>query len=257
MKNVIISQLYELRKNRTVFLFCFGVLILCIAICWMVTGWTETSKISETVADNGLQVISMFVRTSILIITGCICAGDFPDKTINHEITSGTLRKDAFFGRAVLAIVLSEIIAIVTILLCLAIMSALYGWGDTVTLDSALKRVFLLVFPYFKYSCFAVMISFIVKQPYAAFLFVILATIVYTSVIRGSEIVVYLLSDVTAAKICTYNSYATYGLETEVRMIYDQSIDTDLIAGAVIASLIIGALYLIIGYHYYNKDDLN
>ena len=257
MKKIILSQLYELKKNRVVFMFCFGVLIICTTLLFMTNQWTETQTISETIASYGLYMLSVFARASIMVISGFICAGDFPDRTIYNEISSGTLRREAFGGRALLAASVSVITAIATLLLPIAAGSLIFGWGDTVTVGSALKRVFLLSLPYFKLSCFAIMISFIFKQPYAAFLAVILVGFSGAFSQKFSSAAIYLVSDFNAGKLCAYSNYTTYGLNTEARFVYDQSVDPKLILMTVVFSLVGGALYLLIGYHYFKKDDLN
>lgn len=258
MGKVIRSQLFELKKSRVLYIFGVGVLVIGLAISWMCIEWTETKTVSEYIAAmNGLTMSSLFVIVLIAVITGSVCAGDFPDKTINHEITSGTLRKDSFFGRAVIAIAVSTISAILIITADITIMTLIYGWGDTVTLGSAVKRISLLVFPCFKFSCFCVLLSFIIKQPYAPVLASILINIVTALISHLPKIMIFIMSYLNAGKICVYNNYCTYGLNTDPWFIYDESIDPKLLAGTIVASVLLGVAYLLFGYHYFRKDDLN
>lgn len=257
MGKVIRSQLFELRKNRVIFIFAFGVLVICLATGWMLIEWTETKTVSEYIAQNGLQITSMFMKALIMVVTGFICAGDFPDKTINHEITSGTLRRDSFFGRAVLAIAAAVISAILILLLVTFILTQIYGWGDVVTVGSAMKRVALLIFPYFKLSCFGVLLSFIIKQPYAPLLVGMLVTFLTSIVNHATGAMTYIISEFSAGKICTYDYYMTYGLNSDAWYIYDESIDPHMITGLIAVSVLLGTAYLIISYHFFRKDDLN
>ena len=40
-------------------------------------------------------------------------------------------------------------------------------------------------------------------------------------------------------------------------MVYDAALPAGVVAGTVLASVLIGGLYLILGYLYFEKDDLN
>ena len=55
-----------------------------------------------------------------------------------------------------------------------------------------------------------------------------------------------------------FTSWSTYTLvgEKEI-MVYDAALSTGDVAGTVLASVLIGGLFLILGYLYFEKDDLN
>ncbi len=257
VKNVILSQLYGLRKNRTVFLCCIGAVAIFTAMLVMTTEWTGTRTASESVASGGLGMMTLITGPLTAIITGIICADDFTDKTINHELTSGKMRMQSFFGRAVLAVTISVITTITALLVSLFIAIKIYGWGDTVTLDSAIIRIFLTFIPFFKLSCFGVMVAFILKQPYGVVLVFIGIKMMIGIMSMKSTSSMLMISEVNAGKLCMYENYITYGLNTDARFIYDQSCDPELILKSAVIALVMSAVYIIIGYHFYKNDDLN
>lgn len=257
VKNVILSQLYGLRKNRTVFLCCIGEVAICTAMLLMTTEWTGTRTASESVASGGLGMMTLIIGPLIAIITGIICADDFTDKTINHELISGKMRMQSFFGRAVLAVTISVITTITALFVSLFIAIKIYGWGETVTLDSAIIRILLTFIPFFKLSCFGVMVAFILKQPYGVVLVFIGIKMMLGIMSMKSTSSILMISEANAGKLCMYENYITYGLNTDARFIYDQSCDPELILKSVVIALVMSAVYIIIGYHFYKNDDLN
>ena len=56
-----------------------------------------------------------------------------------------------------------------------------------------------------------------------------------------------------------YHYYSTYGLNNKEMewMIFENELASDLLVRSVCISLIMGIAYIIIGYHYHHKDDLN
>ncbi|MBR5723320.1 MAG: hypothetical protein IKX57_06785, partial [Oscillospiraceae bacterium] len=58
-------------------------------------------------------------------------------------------------------------------------------------------------------------------------------------------------------KLCTFDSWYVYGCaDLKMHYIYYPELSGSLIAGVVIVSLIMTAVYLLLGYHFFHTDDL-
>ena len=256
MKNVIMSQLYEIRKSRLFFIVISGIMLLCLVMCLIDYDEFGTSGILVYVSS----LIALFAAFCPCFVTGFICAGDFPDKTINHEVTSGRLRKQVFFGRTILAIVFSVLIGVGIMFFVLAVSTALFSWGEIIPLRSYVLRSLLLAFPLFKLSCFYVMMSFIIKKP-AVINCIGIALYMLFSIISqyasGSISGIHVFSIFVMMKLMNYDFYSTYGLQNDMDMVFDHTIDTSFVEFTVISSILIGIAYILIGYHFYDRDDLD
>jgi ABC-type transport system involved in multi-copper enzyme maturation permease subunit len=265
MKNVIKAQLYQLRKNRTLILGVVGINVICLtfAIMFALNNNIEYIEISgSSFAANLMSVTGTFATFIPPVIASMVCAGDFPDRTASNEISSGTVRKDAYFGRALLSIMLSMLLSLFTVAFPIIVISAVYGWGDTVPLWSVNERLLAALLPIFKSTCFCVMISFIIKKPAAIILaYAFLGKAILSSLVElGSRrLTDGLYSSFDIMNLLQYKSYMTYGLNDDkyVWQVYTNTLDGNMVAKIALWSVLMGIAFLYAGYYYHKKDDLN
>ena len=263
MKNITKAQLYQFVKSREVLLIILGVNIICTAIALMFSMENSVAFIGNTgsaYAANSMSITVTFIYMLPSVICGKICADDFQDKTINYEAASGSLRWQSYFGRAIPSLILSLILCLITIGLPLVIVTAMHSWGDLVTPSSAIIRIFTVLLPIFRVSCFNIMMSFIIKKDKFVVVISCIGS-VFASFISGmSRKITYgMFSQVDIMKLLNYKYYTTYGLNDEKNVwgIYDSTIDISALTQISVVSLIVGIIYICVGYFYHKHDDLN
>lgn len=149
MKNLINAQLYQLKKNRIL-------ILIFLALCIMQVSGSAGEMAYQNwelsaggyLAANGLSILSPVILI-VTLVTAEVCGADFMDKTGNYELMAGYRRKDIFFSRTILSVLLS-LPAMYLLLLVWAVAAiALGGWGNELFPEAVLVRMVLLIFPYF------------------------------------------------------------------------------------------------------------
>lgn len=273
MINVMKAQIYQLKKNRLLFLIFLGVNAIVFAIgAMMILPMAKTNYSGDEYVMNvqASYFVALFWSMGAALVqlipaaaAGMICAGDFKDKTSNYEIMSGRLRLESYAGRVVLSLIVSMILSTLTLIITPIILTAMVGWGDTVTIRSVVIRVLASMFPIFKMTCFCCMLSFIIKKPAIVMTISFAGTIVASYIINTTGSVndssLTIFAPYNLGNILMYHYYLTYGLNNKEMewMIFENELASDLLVRSVCISLIMGIAYIIIGYHYHHKDDLN
>ena len=141
-----------------------------------------------------------------------------------------------------------------------------YGWGNTIPLSNALLRLLLTLLPLLRMSALAVMVTFISKHRTPV---VMLAMLICSFTIMPLDSVnlplisdlvknPFILSAVNYSNLMTVDSWYVYGCaEFKMHYIYYPELSGTLIAGTVIVSLVMTAVYLLLGYHFFHVDDMN
>lgn len=259
MKNIIRSQLYQLRKERLVWIIYVGLLLMPIANIFLqgelvLEGNYPTQAM---LAENGAFFILqplMFLFT----LVGFVCSGDFPDKTSNYELMIGHKRIEVYFGRVIPCLIVGVIGFAVMASLPLVVNTVMHGWGTKLDVGEIVLRYTLLIFPVIRILCTAVFFAFIAKNPY-----IVMAAGYFVFMIGGSSATMLnlgtspILGITNMNMLCIFDSWYTYGLDGKMNYIYEASLSAGQIAGTIIVSLITSALFLYLGYVYFRKDDLN
>ena len=100
------------------------------------------------------------------------------------------------------------------------------------------------------------MIAYFIKRPGIAFLadYMIFAV---ASLIKGADDdsgVLTVFS--TVGTLMRYKEWHIFGLESGVEMVYTPMPEAGFIIRCILISLVVGALYLVIGYNFFHSDDL-
>lgn len=268
MKHIIKAQLYQLRKSQIIYIVFLLLLFMECTIMFgesdfMVTMGRATESLIVTgdyIANNGAEMVSVAIIFA-LIFTAEVCGADFIDKTTNYELMSGHERKDVYFGRAVLSIIGGTIGTMLIIAFPIIVGCIAGEWGDSIAFGDVLLRYLLSVFPVIRMVCEFVFLTYLVKNAYivmAAGVFVgLYGPVIYAVALDGTASFLGLTS---LAKLYDYEStaWSTFTLVGEKTItIYDGALSASEIVPVILASVIIGGIFLIIGYWYYKKDDLN
>jgi ABC-type transport system involved in multi-copper enzyme maturation permease subunit len=258
MWNVIKSQIYQLKKDRLVWVVFAALLFLEYT---SMTGEMDYSNLDEAclyVAGNASNVVFMCMLF-LGILVGRIGGGDFADKTVNYELMSGHTRKEIYFGRAVLCLVFG--ILLVLLISAFPIVAAVlqYGWGSGLSLSGVIIRWLLLCFPIFRIICELLMINFIFKNPYitmaCGFFFYTVGEML-TELLAAHE--TNLLGIFTIKKLCSFESWSSYRIADSRELTrYEAALSAGDAAAIILQSLWWGMVMLMVGYLFFKKDDIN
>ncbi len=257
MKNLIKAQLYQLKKNRIL-------ILIFLALCIMQVSGSAGEMAYQNwelsaggyLAANGLSVLSPVILI-VTLVTAEVCGADFMDKTGNYELMAGYRRKDIFFSRTVLSVLLSLPAMFLLLLVWAVAAIALGGWGTELSTEAVLARMVLLIFPIFRLVCEFVFLSYVIKNQYIVMgcgLFLFMGN----AVLSIPEHVRMFSSIGSIHELVNFSSWATFRLvdEKEIR-IYESAISSFDVLGIAVISVLAGVLFLWLGYQFYKKDDLH
>ena len=221
---------------------------------------TATEIIPETVPL--IMSLAMFGTTFVASI---IAGDDFLDKTINNELIAGRRRYTSYFGRAIPVMIAGPLISIALCTLPYVIYGAVNGFGDTLPVGNLILRVAVGIFPLIRLSAFCVMVLFLFRNPIGAVMtnmampMMGMMTVVGGSsfpFLKASSEKLWLVSPINFVSLGKIESWYTYDLELETYYTYSTAIPASDIVLTIISSVVMTAVYLIIGYHYFHVDDL-
>ena len=212
-----------------------------------------------------LMALGMFGATCLTIM---VAGDDFTDKTINHELSAGRRRYISYFGRAIPSLIAAPLCATALYVLPYVIYGIAFGWGDTLPTGDLVLRAVLGLFPLIRVTAFCVMILFLFKNPIAAYMTTMGAPMLGMAVLQmgatslpflkiAAESKHWLLSPIDFTHLGEFSSWDTYNLNMEQFYTYDTSLDPTGAALTVIVSVMMTAVYLLIGYHFFHVDDMN
>lgn len=259
MRQIMKAQLYQLKRNKLNYvIFVVLAFMQCTTLMGEIGFSSKTVTAGTYVAENGGYVMSVALIFG-LMFTGIICGEDFIDKTVNYELMSGHLRRELFFGRAVLSLLIGTAGTIILNIVPIAAAWIMSGWGDEVSAPEVFLRYMLSVLPVLRLICEFVFISYIVKNSYIVMALGFVASMAgnaWIELLEAGNLI--FLGTGNLHMLLDFTSWGTYTLAGEKEiMVYDAALPAGDVAGTVLASVLIGGLFLILGYLYFEKDDLN
>lgn len=262
LKQIIKAQLYQISRGRLQYVILFITLFL--QIIWMLG---ETNLGSGTISGSFI-VVSDYIASGFLdpallsllfafVFTAEVCGGDFMNKTANYEIMSGHGRKEVYYGRAVLSLAVGTIGALVITAFPMLVGCMLGEWGDTVSVGDVMLRYGLSIFPIIRMICEFIFLSYVIKNPYIVM--ALGGILVFGgSLLPNTDGTACFLGLSSLAKLYHFNSWNTYALVGDKELkFYDSVLNLGEIVPIIVASLLFGGLFLLMGYEFFKKDDLN
>lgn len=218
----------------------------------------QSLSAGKYLADNGAAVLLTAIMFGICF-TGYICGMDFTDRTTNYELMSGHTRGQVYFSRAVLSIIGGTLGTLLVILAPVIFGSAAYGWGSEITVKDTLIRLILVSIVIMRIICEFVFFTYVLKTPYFTMGFAYLIFMLGVAMQMFSKKNSVFLGITSLNRLAEFESWMTYTLDDTVNVIkvYDAALSGGDIAGIMLSSICIGALFLWLGYRFFSKDDLN
>ena len=181
------------------------------------------------------------------------------DKTTNYELLMGHLRKDVYVGRALLSMLVGMTGSIILIIIPIGWLCIMDGWGNEMDLGKALLRLLLCLFPIGRIICEFIFLTYIVKNPYPVMIAGTLVSVYSVGIIpmfTTGDIGVLGLGNLS--QLMNFTAWRTFALVGEKEItIYDASIAAGDVIRTILLSVVIGGLFLGLGYVFFKKDDLN
>jgi hypothetical protein len=260
MKNVIKSQLYQLRKDKLVYIIFFVVLIMQFTMAFGEAdfGVGQDFTGGKFVAEVGKDIVAAAL-IFIIAVVGEICGADFLDKTSNYEVMSGHRRHEVYMSRAILSLLYGTVGGIIIITAPVVWISVMGGWGNEISVSGYVLRTVLLVFPIMRIICEFVFFTYLIKNPYITMV-VGLCTSFAGSLLmelpQGTSVVLGITNMNLLYDFPAWSTYSVVHPET-IYTIYDAAVATSDMVATIVVSVVVGTVFLILGYVYYEKDDLN
>lgn len=259
MKCIIRSQLYQLCKERMIWIVFVGVMLvpfLNILVEGVINceGNYPTQVYLYDMSFMSIVVSLIFIFT----FAGFVCCGDFLDKTSNYEIMTGHKRTEVYFGRVIPCLSVGVICFMIIVLAPIITNTVLHGWGTKLDVGQIVLRYVLLLFPVIRIFCTAIFIAFVVKNPY-----IVMGAGYIAFNIGGLSLGLFkeakslFLGITNLNMLCVFESWSTYGLEGNENYIYDASLSAGQIFGTIVVSLVASVVFLYLGYVFFHTDDLN
>ena len=259
IRGIMKSQMYQLVRSRNLKAVLLGVLAMTVFF-----GASDCIAEGKGTTACGffimmLPMVLNIVNFMIAIITGMVCADDFTDKTANYELTSGRLRSESFAARTIVSVVFSVLASLFMVAALLVTCLLLYPRGYELTNAAIAQRVLLLIPVFIRFSCFYVLISYIVKKPIAVvgICYAIICVLgIILGMTGGGETNRMLTAFGSFQLVCHFEEWHTYGLNTDAYYVYEQFVGSGTAAALVVVSLAVSAVYLLLGYSYFHRDDI-
>ncbi|MBQ8567584.1 MAG: hypothetical protein IJ446_00010 [Oscillospiraceae bacterium] len=260
MKNIIRSQLFQLKKETLIWISLTAVsvmsLLTILTVISMKPGQEFVCTGSEYFA-MGIGFSYSFPMIFLSIMSSTVCCSDFTDKTTNYELMSGHLRKDSYFGRAVVCIGLGIIGSAIIISLPVIVSTIVFGWGDKLKVSDVVMRILLMLLPYARFCCEMICIAFILKNQYIVMGFGMMLSMVSIGLPTFLENSGSAITSITNLyQLSLTDIWSTFGLY-EANWLAELTASSELVISTILCSAGFSAAALYLGYMFFNSDDIH
>lgn len=256
MRNIYKSQKYQFFRDVKMYLFIFAVIAVMIF-----TYIQEMNYYSKDMLCGSLIFINSHVTASnifffIIIFAPYMMGKDLSNKTMLSELSSGNLRRNVFWARALLTIRNTLFCSIVFLFLPGAIATIVYGYGSYILFSTYLFRVLIYVCAIFKTICemiLAVMVTKKISESIAVgvFLYMIGLFPQLFNIIKNP-----LLLDYTAGNIFEFTLWISHHLHS-VDYLYTSVLPTNDGIIKIVYTLAIGIMCLIVAQRIFEVTDVD
>lgn len=258
MKQIVKSQIYELKSSRILYLILIILSFLQISLWWGEYSLETSKPLCDYIAQNGGIFVPIALAFGICF-TGFAFCNDFLDKTVNYEILNGHRRKDVYFSRAIISIIGGTAGTILILMIPLFVLQLFVPFGTGISNSELVVRLLIAVFPIARIICEIAFLAIIIRNPYvimaAGFAIALLGGEIVDSFVGNGYAFLGLSS---LSRIFSFAEWSTYTLSGKDGMIliFESSLQASEIAAIIGSSILFGSIFLILGYLFFKKDDL-
>lgn len=265
MYNLIKAQNYQLWRDNYIIYVLIGIIGMTVLNLVMniqsITSASETLNGGTFTAMGGTAYSVIYIFIS-LGFTARICGWDFIDKTLNYELLAGHTRREVFWSRALLSLVWVFAFSVALTFLPIGGVAVFTGWGDNMSLAGALMRFGLSFLILLRMTCGYILLSFALKNCYIVlFVGYIAMMIPAFAVMMINEFtkieITYQLSFPALLTVLDFSNYKLGYVDGEDIVQFITDVEPEFIIGTVVMSLVLSAVYLLLGYTIFRKSDVH
>ena len=262
MLNIIKSIRYYLHRNILTWGYVIIVLtVYVIAVAMDLAGtsvdeYTGAYAFRLMVERNGL-----FIMIVAILFVPLICANDFPDKFINYELLGGYKKKHSYYARAFYSYVLVYTWFIISCIIPMIIGCLMNGYQST---DLQVNDLFILLLwgfvMVFRFVSFVIFLSFLFENIVASCVVVYFLEVltmfpcmILGEIFEGMKKTYILSSAATYEKVMLPSDMVPSFVDGKDVYLPIYNFSENL--GAVVGSLVLGAVLLTAGYLVFKSRD--
>lgn len=202
----------------------------------------------------------IFMMLSLIIVTR-IMGWDMNDKTMNYELLSGHSRAQVFFGRFIMSLAWTIIASVIVAAIPTALFTVINGWGHSLKTGDFAVRFAAFLFPCIRWICEVGLITILVKNSNVG---MVIGFLMLEGSVIVSEVFKELLDVKLDALFACPNLLALAEISNsrqqligdEMITVYDGTVNMPLLNSTIIVSLAAGAVFTLIGYMIFRKNDM-
>lgn len=264
MFNLIKAQNYQLKRDN----FMIYVILFSLAYTALITyfGINEGIKSGEMngglfLASNG-QAYSMLYLFPVLGFTSRICGWDFNDKTINYEVLAGHKRSDIFLSRTLVTFLWVFVGALAMTILPIGVITIIYGWGVNMSFGAALARFALCFLVLLRTTCCFICMTFLARNCFITLIFgyllyevEMMAYTLVNELTKNIEIT-WQLAASNLMELLDFSNYELGYVDGEDVVHFITDMEPSFLIGTIVISLVLSAVYLLLGYTVFRRSDI-
>ena len=263
MINMIRSINYSTRKNMAVVLAVLSMICLPVLMTGLIMG------VSFTEVNGGEYYArifgeSFFVAMFGLMIFSCVASfSDAGDKTLNYEVLAGHSRNRIFFARMIAGVFWGVILFAVLFFYPLVLFGFMGGWYKGISIQDVVLRCLLSLLPLFRVSAFCIMLSSLLRSAGKGIGFTFLAMEIGNTIWEiasglfhfSDRSAPWVMGMLNVVDLHTLGNAREYVIDGEKLLVYETGLEAKQVVPTVIASLLMGGIYLTIAYIDFKKRD--
>ncbi len=255
MKDMIRSQLYELRKNRLLYI-CFGLLLLMQFTIWGgETNYQIRFPLGDYLAQNIIFLVLLGAGFACCVV-GIVCGNNFMDKTIYYEIMGRYTRWEVYLSRVLVSLFIGLTGAFLLMLVPVMVLGNMGSMGEILTVWDVLARIGLTMFPIGRLICEMVCLTMLVHIAYVPMLIGFLIAVTGEVFVSGIFHAGGLSALGSIRDLVDFSVWNTYSLAGSRQiLVYDTTISMHSVVRGTVCSVVFGVIFFVLGYVFFHKDD--
>lgn len=263
MFNVMKAQKYQLLRSKSTYIILFLCLLFLVIGTIMEIGSQGDNASASTMYTAMAESYTLFIPMLVMAYTATVCGSDLNDKTINHEMLTGTDRKHIYFGRVFMSLIVNLIAIVLVLIVPILLFTAFMGWGHTITPRDLALRFLAAFFPMLRLTAFYAFMTFLLKSGTAVYAigyiltFLEMIAMVMIEELFSTKVLMYILSVDALERILIPQNYGYGFFEDKDVMIVKDVMETSTVVHAASSGIIGTAVFLIAGYMIFRKRDMD